>query len=197
MRKVGTPGHRPGPLVLSALLVVLSGGCDGRDSGSAPSGARDRAAAAATHLPAEAAGGACQLLNFDSVRAATGLSFAVAASSGAGSTFSCVLQTEGARYPDLRLTTTGTSADETVFKTAVQPRGAAALSGLGKVAYSATSGPDAQAGSGPTAEICWLSHNGRLLRLRATLGADAQPNAASAIVPKLAAMAKSIEAATS
>src|SRR5262245_56932177 len=86
--------------------------------------------------PAAAAGGACQLLDWDMIKAALGVTFAVAAAAQQGNTFTCVTQRHGASLSDLMLAVTATTADASVYTSTIQPKGATAVPGVGKVAFS-------------------------------------------------------------
>lgn len=139
--------------------------------------------------PAEYAGGACQLLDFDVVRTSTGLEFDVSAASQSGSSYTCVLQGEDNSYPDLRFMLTAANFTTTQFRTDIQPHGASTLSGLGTAAYTAVLTGDS---GGPAVEVGWLSGNGRVTVLRVTLPRGAAAAEAKALLPKVTDLARKI-----
>ena len=141
--------------------------------------------------PAAAAGGACQLLDWDMIKAALGLTFAVAAAAQQGNTFTCVTQGRGASLPDLMLAVTATTADAAIYTSTVQPKGATAVPGVGKVAFSLITAPGAEAG--PGVEVGWLAGNNRIIDLRLRLATKATPQDAQAAVPKLVELAKKVD----
>src|SRR5690349_14679245 len=114
--------------------------------------------ATASASPAAAAagdqGGACQLIEYEMIKATLGLDFSVAAAGQHENTYTCVVQARGASFPDLVLAVTATAADETVFKSTVQPKGATAVAGLGKLGFSTTF--PAAGNAGPGIEVGWL-----------------------------------------
>jgi hypothetical protein len=174
--------------VVLAAATVLTAGCSGSAAGAAGTG---RPAAVPVHEPAEYAGGACLLMNFDLVNGALGTRFEVAAAGESGDTYTCVLQRINDRLPDLALAVTPTLADTPVFRDTVVPKGATVLNDLGKLGYSRT--VPAADGSGPGAEVGWLSGNQRLmvLKYRAAPG-----GAAPGILPRLVALAKRVDQAS-
>jgi hypothetical protein len=143
-------------------------------------------------LPAQAAGGSCQLLDYGDVATDLGLTFDVAAASQVGQTFSCVLEREGAPLPDLTFAVTLVDAlDVATFKTKVLPAGSAVIGDLGKIGYSRTA--PASAGAGPAVEVGWLAGNGRLIVLTCRLAAAASAEDAAALVPRLITQARRID----
>lgn len=170
-----------------AVAVLLLAGCGSSADGATPRGGAD---ASPTRQPAEYAGGACQLLNYEVIESTLGARFEVSASAQQEDTYTCVVQPAKADYPDLLLSVTPTDADVPVFKSTVVPRGANSVSGLGLVGYSAV----LKAGSaGPGLEVGWLSGNARLIILRYTLPARTPTGDATAAVPKLIALAKKVD----
>ena len=143
-------------------------------------------------LPAEAAGGSCQLLNFGDITNDLGLTFDIAAASQKDNTYSCVLEKEGAPLPDLTFSITLVDAlDVSTFKAKVVPKGATVITDLGRIGYSRTL--PASASAGPTAEVGWLAGNGRLIILSTRLATTATPDDATALVPKLIVLARRID----
>ncbi len=149
-----------------------------------------------TRWPAATAGGACQLLDYGTVEQAVGTSFDVAAGSQQDATYTCVLQNTGLTVPDLSLAVTPTSADPAVFRNTVMPKGAAVLTGLGKVAYRLNVPAVVKTGRGPGVEIGWLSGNNRILVLRYTMPGDAAAPAVEETATKLFELAKIVDQAS-
>jgi hypothetical protein len=148
----------------------------------------------ATRWPAGAAGGACQLLDYDVVEATVGTRFDVSAAGSEKDTYTCVLQPTAGSYPDLTLAVTATTADVTAFRTAFVPRNATLIPSLGKIGYSA-SRPAAGRG-GPAIEVGWLAGNGRLLVLRYRFPKGVPGSKATPITPRLVELARKIDDAT-
>lgn len=141
--------------------------------------------------PAAAAGGACQLLDWDMIKASLGLTFAVAAAGQQGNTFTCVTQGPGTSLPDLMLAVTATTADASVYTSTIQPKGATAVPGVGKVAYSLLT--PAAADAGPGIEVGWLAGNSRIIDLRLRLAKKATPPDVQAALPKMVDLAKKVD----
>jgi hypothetical protein len=170
------------PLAVLALSAVLVAGCD--DAGADP-GAR------ASTTPAAAAGGACQLLDFGMVNAKLGLNLSVAAGASQDNSFSCVLQAAGASYPDLVLTVSATTIGADIFASAIQPKGATALPGLGLAAYQMPT-PAADK-AGPGVEIGWLTGNKRIIELSLRFALGTADDKAGEAMPKMVDLAKLID----
>lgn len=141
--------------------------------------------------PAQAAGGTCKLVDYDSVEQATGTRFEVAAASEADGASSCALQVLYGDYPALVLAVAGTDADAKAF-TKAEPDGSAKVSGLGSAAYSRVLGGSGDAG--PAIEIGWLGKHKEIVTLRYTYPASASTETAQGAVSKLVAYAKHLEA---
>ena len=176
--------------LVSVLALVMSvAGCTDHSASA------NHAAAPTTSAPPPAtagdAGGACQLVDYDMIKATLGLDFGVAAAAQHDNTYTCVTQARGASFPDLVLAVTATSADETIFKSTVQPKGATAVAGLGKLGFSTTF--PAAGNAGPGVEVGWLAGNGRLLDLKLRLAASATPEQVTEAVPRVVALAKKID----
>ncbi|GAA0923716.1 hypothetical protein GCM10009557_92230 [Virgisporangium ochraceum] len=147
---------------------------------------------------ASAAGGACQILDFDAVAQFVGVTFEVAAAAQKDTTATCVLQRGGGSgYPDLTLTVTPTTAPASAFKTTAAPPGAGEVAALGQAAYQLVrpaAGTD-PAGPGPAVEIGWLSKKGQLMVVRYRLPADKPQTDAEALAPQVVELAKYLEPA--
>jgi hypothetical protein len=165
-----------------ALSATLVAGCD--DAGASP-------AAQTSTAPAAAAGGACQLLDFGMVNAKLGLNLSVAAGASMDNSFSCVLETAGASYPDLILSVSTTTIDADIFGSSIQPKDAQAVPGLGLTAYQiATPAADK---AGPGVEVGWLAGNKRIIKLSLHLAAGTGDDKATEAMPKMIELAKLID----
>jgi hypothetical protein len=175
-------------VAVATLLTVT--GCTGSAAGA------PRAGHSATpyQQPAEYAGGACQLMNFELVNGALGSDFKVAGAGNAEDTYTCVLQRVDTPLPDLSLAVTPTMADMSIFHDKVVPKGATVLSDLGKLGYTRTL--PAAGGAGPGAEVGWLSGNQRLMVLKYRSRSGTAAGDVSALVPKLVELAKKVDQAS-
>jgi hypothetical protein len=171
------------PAVAAGLIALLAG--------CAPAADGEPAAPGPSPTPAPTEGGACYLLDPAEIEQTLGVRFDVAAASRSKDTYTCVVQPALTGHPDLSLSVTATSADASVFKDTVTPRGAASVAGLGRSGYRAML--KAGTGKGPGVEVGWLSGDGRLLTLRFTLAAGEAAAAAKAAAPKVIALAKEID----
>ncbi|OLB82105.1 MAG: hypothetical protein AUI14_01210 [Actinobacteria bacterium 13_2_20CM_2_71_6] len=178
----------------SLALLLAVAGCAASAAGSPRTATSARPAPVSTREPAEAAGGACQLLNYEQVTAAIEVDFDVAGASTSGDTYTCVLRRVDGALPDLSLAVSPTLADTTVFSTSVTPKGAVVVGDLGKLGYSRPL--PAASGTGPGAEIGWLSGNQRLMILRYRTPPGTAPTDATALIPKLIALAKKVDQAS-
>jgi hypothetical protein len=162
--------------LLAVLLgVLLAGSACGRHAAADPGDDVVRP------WPAAVAGGACQLLEFDSIARQIGTRFDTAGAGQRGETYTCALTIAGTAYPDLTLAVTASDADEVVFTATVVPSNSAPVKNLGRVAYQLR--VPAAGKAGPAVEIGWLSGNQRIMVLRYTL----PPNTPAATVDALAA----------
>jgi hypothetical protein len=176
---------------LTGGVLLALAGCSAVAGARPPATARPTATP--TRLPAEYAGGACQLLTYATVEGILGLHFDVAAADQEGGSYSCVLQGEAATYPDLRLVVTPSSADVATFRAVVRPHGAVSVGGLGKAGYR--SGGTGESG-GPVVEVGWLSGNARLLMLRVTMPRGSTAAQATAMAARVVTLAKKIDEAS-
>ncbi|GAB7050791.1 hypothetical protein [Catenuloplanes indicus] len=177
---------------LMAVTLGLMLAVTGCNNGETPESSGPPVKARVDDAQAEIAGGACELLNFGVVHDFLDVEFNVSAAGEQKETITCVLQQGDAPWPDLSLAVSETSADPAIFASDVKPDGAEAVKGLGKAAYQIVS--DSTKEHGPSAEIGWLSSNGRILMLRYTFAKDQQKAAATDIAPILVDMAKDLDA---
>jgi hypothetical protein len=179
-------GGLVGRLALVSLVlacgVVLSG-CSG-EAGADPG-------SQFPHYPAAAAGGACLLLDYDTINEAIGVRFDTAGASRRDDTYTCAVTQRGASYPDLTLSVTPTKADELIFAASVTPSGSTPVKGLGKAAYQIAS--PAAGKRGPRWEVGWLSDNQRLMVLRFTYAKGVSADDAAGLKAKVADLAKRID----
>jgi hypothetical protein len=183
-----------GPMAGCAHQAV-TGGRTASDGGRASGGGPPDTTVTPTRFPAAIAGGACQLLDYTVIKAAIDIDFNVAAASESAGTASCVLERVGASLPDLALSVTPSKVSVDVFASTVTPSGAKTASGLGKRAYWV---PVAAADSaGPGIEVGWLSANQRLMMLRLRTPTGTAAGDLTPLAPKLVALAKTIDKATS
>ncbi len=179
------------------LAAPLLAGCAASAGGAAGSGAVAGTHSPAplpspTRYPAAVAGGACQLLDYDVVAADLGTVFDIAAAGQVDETYTCVLQQQGASLPDLALSVTSVQdLDATTFKAKLQPKGATAVTGLGKLGYSLVR--PAAGGTGPVVEVGWLSGNQRVILLKLRTVAGTSTDQAKELVPKVLVLARTID----
>src|SRR5206468_11931962 len=114
--------------LVGVTLLLSAAGC-GASAAGAPA-AMHSPAATSSPLPAEVAGGACYLLNFEQVSAALGVTFDVSAASSVGETYTCVLRQVAGALPDLALSVSPTMADPKLFGSMVTPKGATVVPDL-------------------------------------------------------------------
>jgi hypothetical protein len=138
--------------------------------------------------PAALAGGACQLIQFGTLEKILGQRYTIAAAAKKDTTNTCVVRTEAAAVPEIAVSVTPSKADAKIFNAVVKPKGATAVKGIGKVAYEIVT--PGKAPNGPLVEVGWLTGDARLLFLRCTLPAGADPAAEG---PKLVALAKELD----
>lgn len=172
--------------VIGVGLLVLAG-C----GGSRPELVLPAPSASYTAPPASAAGGVCELLDYEVIEQFTGTRFEVSAASTHEKTKTCVVRTGGADSPDLSLSVTAAKADAAAFKELV-PRGAKTVKGLGKAAYQVSTGPNEDEGA--AIEVGWLTDDGKVLCLRYTLPDGEGKAAADELAPELVELAGQIQA---
>src|SRR5690349_3235912 len=92
-------GRAAARVVVAALLAGVGlAGCKGADAHPRPAAVKSSVRPAKE--PAAAQGGACLLLNFEVVEQIVGTRFNVAGSGQSEGSFTCVLRTDSAPYPD-------------------------------------------------------------------------------------------------
>ena len=175
-------------VVVGLLLAVAACTRGARADGTGSAAGMGRVDRANLPLLADA-GGACQLLDYPTIKQTLGFDFDLGAAAEHGTTYTCAVQARGASLPDLVLAVSAATVDETAYKATVQPKGATPLTGVGKVAYSVAVPADPKAG--PGAEVGWLTGDGRLITLRVRLPAPAMPQAD--LTAKLVALAKIVD----
>lgn len=182
------------PLVLTGVALTLLGPAAGcaADRDPAPAMAA-LPAPTPTDWPAAIAGGACGLLDYAIIEDAIGVRFDVAANHRAGKTDTCVVQAGQKSRPDLSLTVSPTTVDAEFFADEVAPDGSSAVSGLGAAAYRSVTAPTKRAGA--AVEVGWLSKSKRLMTLRFTAAPGGTEKAATALAPRLTALAKKVDKA--
>ena len=163
-----------------ALAVPVLAGCTAKDLPTPRPAPHVR--------PAALAGGACRLIEFETLDKLLGQHYSIAASAKKDTTNTCVVRTETAPVPEVAVSVTPSKADVAVFNDVVKPKGATAVAGVGRIAYQLVT--PGKAPNGPLLEIGWLTGDSRLLFLRWTLPAGADSVAA---VPKLIALAKELD----
>jgi len=183
--------------IAAGLVLLLAAGtaCTGPAAGAPRAPMSAHPVPSPTREPAESAGGACLLLSFEQVADAIGVDFAVSGARSSGDTYTCVLRRVEAQLPDLSLSVSPTLADTGVFSSNVAPKGSATVGDLGKLGYS-RSLPASATGAGPGAEVGWLSGNQRLMVLRYRTPVGTPSGDATALIPKLVALAKKIDQAS-
>ncbi len=141
--------------------------------------------------PAQAAGGTCRLLDYDSIERITGTHFDVAAASTASGAHSCALQVLYSDHPDMVVSVVGTDADAKAFGKAA-PDNSSTVKNLGSAAYSRVIA--AGDGAGPMVEIGWLGKHSQIVTLRYTYAKDVSGDSAVGSVGRLIDYARSLEA---
>lgn len=184
------------------LLAGLAGGILPAGCGSGPPRKAEPTVQTAAipargtdRVPASAAGGVCQLLDYYAVEQLIGVQFEVAASAQRDTTATCVLQKSGVGFPDLTLAVSPTAVAAAGFKAAAAPQGAADLAGVGQAAYQivrAAAGQD-PAAPGPAVEIGWLTRTNQLMVVRYRLPGDKPQSEADALVPSVVELAKFLD----
>lgn len=145
----------------------------------------------ASPTPPSKAGGTCTLLDYASVRAATGTEFQVAAASSNSGAKACALQVLYSDYPSLVLSVIGTHADAKAFGKAA-PDDASDVSNLGSAGYSRILA--AGDGAGPAVEIAWLGKHQQIVTLRYTYPKNVGAHTARDNLGDLVGYARKVEA---
>lgn len=189
----------------SALLVALSaasacGGGGDKDpaaSGSPSSSLMAESAPEPSGSPSEEedkAKGACEYFDVAAVGADLGVKFEVVQPAEGDNAQVCVLQTTKGSFPDLTLATAKTKADKASFQATMMPEEADGVDGLGKAGYQVLL--KERDGSGPVAEIGWLSNSGRIFTLRFTSAKGTGTEEVEGHLDKLVEIAKAVEKQT-
>lgn len=171
--------------MLAGSLLVAAVGCTRQAVAEPGAGELDH------DWPAAIAGGACTLLNYETVEAATGTRFDASAAAETSDTNTCALTVDGSAYPDLTLAVTPSEVDDGTFRAVMVPPGSAPVAYLGTEAYRTTEA--AKNGTGPVVEVGWLSENGRLMVLRYTFPPQAVEADVAAVASRLAELAKLVD----
>lgn len=183
--------------VVTALLAVALAGCRAANAGAGtpqPAGSPSASASVGPPSPAALAGGACLLLDYETVRKDLGVQFSVAAAADTSGSYTCLLRTATASLPDLVLAITATDLTSGEFLTDVQPNGATAVTDLGKVGY--VQQLPAASGGGPTIEVGWLSGNDRLITMRYTAAKGTTTDQLAALVTAMVTLARHVDTTT-
>lgn len=182
----------------AAALAVASLAACSLPAGSAESPTSPPTTRASDHPasakpePASLAGGACLLLDYATINNALGTNFDVAASADKSDSYTCVVQSSSASFPDLTLSITATDLSVSDFQSDVAPSKSKKVSSLGKVGYEIEHA--ASGGNGPTIEVGWLSGNERLIVMTYAYAPDAQTD--PALVGKMNELARAVDGAT-
>jgi hypothetical protein len=183
-------------IALTALAACTTAG-HGSAPAATPSAAGPPAsvsASTAPPTPAALAGGACLLLDFNTVAKHLGTTFTVSAAADTSGTFSCVLQQSSASYPRLTLSITATDLSPADFTADVKPKDATSVAELGKTAYEEQ--VSATKSAGPVIEVGWLSGNDRLIVFRYAFPAGTSAAVSKALAPKMVSLAKIVDQTT-
>ena len=199
LRRLAWQSRRHWVAALAAAFIALTAtaACTTAGHGSAPSAAGPPASvtpSTAPPTPAALAGGACLLLDFNTVAKQLGTAFNVSAAADTSGTFSCVLQESSGSYPRLSLSITATNLSPADFTADVKPKGSASVAELGKTAYEAQVA--ATKSAGPVIEVGWLSGNDRLIIFRYAFPTGTSPEVSKALAPKMVNLSKIVDQTT-
>lgn len=190
-------GRRATVLVAALIAVTAPAACTTAGHGSAPTAAGPPPSvtlSTAPPTPAALAGGACLLLDFNTVAKQLGTAFTVSAAADTSGTFSCVLQESSGSYPRLTLSITATELSPDDFTADVKPKGSTSVAELGKTAYETQ--VSATKSAGPVIEVGWLSGNNRLISFRYAFPTGTSPDVSKALAPKMVSLAKIVDQTT-
>jgi hypothetical protein len=183
--------------VVAAAVAVALAGCQAANASAGtpqPAGSPSAPVSLGPPSPAALAGGACLLMDYDTVRKDLGVEFAVAAAADTSGSYTCLLRTATADLPDLVLAITSTDLTGAEFLADVQPSGATAVTDLGKVGY--VQQIPAASGTGSAVEVGWLSGNDRLITMRYTSAKGTTAEQVAALVDRMVALARHVDATT-
>jgi hypothetical protein len=193
--------HRVAALATAFIALTAPAACTTAGHGSSPTATPSAAGPPASVTPSTApptpaalAGGACLLLDFNTVAKQLGTAFTVSAAADTSGTFSCVLQESSGSYPRLSLSITATNLSPADFTADVKPKGSASVAELGKTAYEAQM--TATKSAGPVIEVGWLSGNGRLIIFRYAFPTGTSPEVSKALAPKMVNLSKIVDQTT-
>jgi hypothetical protein len=193
--------RRTAALVAAMIALTAPAACTNAGHGSTPTSTPSAAGppasvtpSTAPSTPAALAGGACLLLDFNTVAKQLGTVFTVSASADTSGTFSCVLQESSGTYPRLTLSITATDLSPADFTAEVKPKGSTSVAELGKIAYEARA--SATKSAGPVIEVGWLSGNDRLIVFRYEFPTGTSAAVSTALAPKMVSLAKIVDQTT-
>jgi hypothetical protein len=194
-------GRRITALVAALIAVTAPAACTTAGHGPAPTSTPSAAGpppsvtlSTTPPTPAALAGGACLLLDFNTVAKQLGTAFTVSAAADTSGTFSCVLQESSGSYPRLTLSITATELSPDDFTADVKPKGSTSVAELGKTAYETQ--VSATKSAGPVIEVGWLSGNDRLISFRYAFPTGTSPDVSKALAPKMVSLAKIVDQTT-
>jgi hypothetical protein len=144
--------------------------------------------------PAAMAGGACLLLDFDTINKDLGSSFSTAGAADKNETYTCVVLAGPGARPNLTLSITATTLTTTDFTATVVPAGTKPVAQLGKIGYLEHIKPTASAG--PAIEVGWLSGNERLIIMRYSMANGTSDADATSVEAGMTALAKTVDVTT-
>jgi hypothetical protein len=181
--------------LLFALLGAMGACKIGTSSaGASPAPTISPAPSVEPPPPASMAGGACLLMDFDTINSDLGTAFGVSAAADSDGTYTCVIQATAATNPNLTISITATTLTTVDFTATIQPAGATAVTKLGKIGYIQQI--KAVAPAGPAVEVGWLSGNERLIIMRYTFAANGTAAQATALATGMAKLARTVDATT-
>lgn len=195
--------RRRGAALVAALIALTApAACTTAGRSSAPTVAPSAAGPPGSSIlpstgpptPAALAGGACLLLDFNTVAKQLGTAFTISAAADTSGTYSCVLREPSGSYPSLTLSITATKLSPADFTADVKPKGSTSVAELGKIAYEAQ--VSATKSAGPVIEVGWLSGNDRLIVFRYAFPTGTSSSVSKALAPKMVNLAKIVDQTT-
>lgn len=189
--------------VIGAGLLTLLAGCSGQAAATvpAPDGGAEPTQVPlvapfpeVTRPPAAEAGGACELLDYQTIEESIGIRFEVAAASTHQKTRTCLLRPAAERLPDLIVSVSDTTATASIFADDIAPVGAKEIDKLGQAAYWVPIKPDPDTGYGAALEVSWITGEKKLINLRYTFAPGDDELSAVEVAPKMVALARVVHA---